>query len=143
MATFGQKVEKKQVDLAKEEQALRKLDNDWSEVCAAKDADRYMTFYDNDAMVIDFNGQITKDKDAILKSIKQSFALPGYFLAFLNESAMVATAGDLGYTTGKWDMQYNNDKGEQVKTHGPYVVIWKRQVDGSWKAIVDSYWIAR
>jgi ketosteroid isomerase-like protein len=40
-------------------------------------------------------------------------------------------------------MQMNNEKGEQMKSHGPYLIIWKKQTDGSWKAIVDSYWKAQ
>jgi ketosteroid isomerase-like protein len=120
--------------------ALRQIDNDWSMVCATKDADRYMAFYDKDATVIDFNGQVTKDMDVVKKSVKEEFALPGISISFHNENASVAECGDIGYTTGTWDMQWNGDKGEQMKAHGPYLVIWKKQIDGTWKAIVDSYW---
>lgn len=131
------------INLKAESQALREADKKWSEVSASKDTKRYMDFYDKDAIVIDFNGQVTKDKEALLKSITASFSIPGFSMAFSNENAVVAKAGDLGYTTGTWNMQMNNEKGEQVKTHGPYLVIWKKQVDGSWKAIVDSYWKAQ
>jgi ketosteroid isomerase-like protein len=131
------------VNLNTELQALRQADNDWSEVSASKDVKRYMDFYDKDAIVIDYNGQITKDKEAVLKSITASFLIPGFSLTFHNENAVVAKAGDLGYTTGSWDNQWNNDKGELMKAHGPYLVIWKKQIDGSWKAIVDSYWKAQ
>jgi ketosteroid isomerase-like protein len=128
------------INLEAELKALRQMDNDWSMVCATKDADRYMTFYDKDATVIDFNGQVTKDMDAILKSVTESFAIPGMSMTFHNENASIAKCGDIGYTTGTWDMQWNDDKSEQLKAHGPYLVIWKKQIDGSWKAIVDSYW---
>jgi uncharacterized protein (TIGR02246 family) len=131
------------VSLNTELQALRQADKKWSDASASKDAKSYMDFYDKDAVVIDFNGQVTKDKEAILKNVTKSFLIPGFPLTFQNENAVVAKASDLGYTTGSWDMQMNNEKGEQVKSHGPYLVIWKKQVDGSWKAIVDSYWKAQ
>jgi ketosteroid isomerase-like protein len=131
------------VDHDAELKALRQMDNDWSMVCATKDADRYMTFYDKDATVIDFNGHVTKDKDAVLKSVKEEFAMPGISVTFHNENASIAKCGDIGYTTGTWDMQWNDDKGEQMTAHGPYLVIWKKQIDGSWKAIIDSYWKAQ
>ena len=131
------------VNLNAELQALRQADKNWSDISASKDAKRYMDFYDKDAIVIDSNGQVTKDKEAILKSVTASFLIPGFSLTFNNENAVVAKASDLGYTTGSWDMQMNNEKGEQVKSHGPYLVIWKKQVDGSWKAVVDSYWKAQ
>jgi len=131
------------VNLDAELKTLRQMDNGWSMVCASKDANSYMTFYDKDAMVIDFNGQVTKDKDALLKSTKEEFALPGISITFNNENASIAECGDIGYTTGTWDMNWDDDKGEQMKAHGPYLVIWKKQIDGSWKAIVDSYWKAQ
>jgi ketosteroid isomerase-like protein len=131
------------INLDAELKALRQMDNDWSMVCATKDADRYMTFYDKDATVIDFNGQVTKDKDALLKGMREQYAIPGISMTFHNENASIAECGDIGYTTGTWDMNWDDDKGEQMKAQGPYLVIWKKQIDGSWKAIVDSYWKAQ
>ena len=131
------------VNLDTEVQALRQAGKSWSEAAISKDAKRYVEFYDKDGIVIEFNGQINQNKDTILKSITSEFLTPGYSLSWNVQNAVVAKAGDLGYTTGSYDMQWTTEKGEQMKEHGPYLVIWKKQVDGSWKAIVDSYWKAK
>ena len=130
----------RKVNLEAEIQALYKAGQSWSEAAISKDAKRYVEFYDNKGIVIDFNGIISQNKDTILKNLITEFLTPGYNLSWDVQNAVVAKAGDLGYTTGQWNMQWNNEKGEQIKAHGPYLVIWKKQVDGSWKAIVDSYW---
>jgi ketosteroid isomerase-like protein len=124
-------------------QSLRQADKNWSDAASAKDAKRYMEFYDKEGTVIDLDGHVTRDMEAVLKSVNDQFSIPGYSLVWINKNAVVAKAGDLGYTSGNWTMQWNNEKGEQEKAQGPYLVIWKKQADGSWKAIVDSYWKAQ
>jgi ketosteroid isomerase-like protein len=50
--------------------------------------------------------------------------------------ADVSLAGDLGYTTGPWE--YKADiKDEKPAGYGNFVTLWKKQLDGSWKFVVD------
>jgi ketosteroid isomerase-like protein len=50
--------------------------------------------------------------------------------------ADVARAGDLGYTTGPWEFRPNGPDDKPV-AFGQYFTIWKKQRDGSWKAVLD------
>ncbi len=50
--------------------------------------------------------------------------------------ADVSMAGDLGYTTGPWEFRPNGPDDKPV-AFGQYFTIWKRQSDGSWKAVLD------
>jgi ketosteroid isomerase-like protein len=50
--------------------------------------------------------------------------------------ATVARAGDLGYTTGPWELK-KSAKDEKPIEFGQFISIWKKQADGSWKVIVD------
>jgi uncharacterized protein (TIGR02246 family) len=131
------------INLDDELQTLRRTDKNWSDAYASKDAKHYLDFFDKDGIVIDFTGQITQDKDSILRSTNAEFQTPGNSGSWHTQDAAVAKAGDLGYTKGEWEMQWTSNKGEQMKEHGPYLVIWKKQVDGTWKAIVDSFWKAK
>ena len=57
-------------------------------------------------------------------------------LAWQPVFADIALAGDLGYTTGPWE--YKEDiKDEKPVAYGDFVTLWKKQVDGSWKFLVD------
>ncbi len=58
---------------------------------------------------------------------------PGYQLLWQPQYGEVASAGDLGWTWGKWQIVVD---GENVDT-GKYVNVWKKQLDGSWKVRVD------
>ena len=49
--------------------------------------------------------------------------------------AEVATAGDLGYTTGPWELR--PDDPQHATGYGHFVSIWQRQADGTWRVGVD------
>lgn len=48
----------------------------------------------------------------------------------------VSAAGDLGYTTGPFEFRPNGPADNPV-AFGQYFTIWKKQKDGSWKAVLD------
>lgn len=58
---------------------------------------------------------------------------PGYQLLWQPQFAEVATAGDMGWTWG----QYQVVAGGVQTASGKYVNVWKKQPDGSWKVRVD------
>lgn len=131
------------VNLDVELQALRQADKTWSEAATAKDLKRYIDFYDNDISLIDPNGQIYRGIENLTQIVASGFGAPGYFLTWNVENAFVAKAGDLGYTKGSWDKQITSENGQLIKTHGCYLIIWKKQTDGTWKAVVDGFWKAQ
>jgi ketosteroid isomerase-like protein len=50
--------------------------------------------------------------------------------------AEVASSGDLGYTTGPWELRRDGPN-EKPAAYGQYVTVWKKQEDGAWKAVLD------
>ena len=64
---------------------------------------------------------------------------PGFALTFQSTKVEVARAGDLGYSIGAYELTLNDAKGKPVKDRGKYATVWKKQADGSWKAVVDMF----
>ena len=58
-------------------------------------------------------------------------------LAWFPVAADVSLAGDLGYTTGPWELR---PKGKEDKNvlHGFYTTFWRKQADGSYKVLLDG-----
>lgn len=57
-------------------------------------------------------------------------------LSWEPEYADVSRGGDLGWTTGPWEFRPNGPEDKPV-AFGEYFTIWKKQNDGSWKAVLD------
>jgi len=49
-------------------------------------------------------------------------------------------SGELGYLYGTYELSIKDPKGgAPVHDTGKLVEIWKKQADGNWKCIVDTY----
>ena len=51
--------------------------------------------------------------------------------------AEAAAAGDLGYTTGPWELRPPEKAKDRPIAHGHFVSVWRRGGDGTWKVVVD------
>lgn len=122
---------------AADELAIRDLETEWSKVAAAKDLDRFMSFYADDASVFDPNQPIMTGKEAIRAGLTKFLATPGLALSFQTAKVEVARGGDLAYTHGTYTMSMNDPKGKPVNDKGKYVTVYRKQPDGKWKAVAD------
>jgi ketosteroid isomerase-like protein len=50
--------------------------------------------------------------------------------------AQIARSGEMGWTTGPWELR-KNGSGE-VTGHGQFISVWKRRADGPWKVVMDA-----
>jgi ketosteroid isomerase-like protein len=62
-------------------------------------------------------------------------------LVFSNAATKVevARSGDLAYEIGTFEESFKDAGGSPVKVVGKYVVVWKKQPGGEWKAIIDIF----
>jgi ketosteroid isomerase-like protein len=67
-----------------------------------------------------------------MRSRPASSALLSWYPSY----ADVSLAGDLGYTTGPWEMRVKGKDDPEV-AHGNFVTLWKKQADGTWKVLID------
>jgi uncharacterized protein (TIGR02246 family) len=122
---------------AADEAAIRAASAAWSQASTAKDVDTGVSFYTEDAVQMDPKAPAVKGRENIRKSWTQMPALPGPGLSFQTTSVEVARSGDLAYETGTYDFVTTDKKGKTNDEKFKYVVVWKKQSDGSWKAAVD------
>ena len=124
---------------ANDEATIRGMDADWLKTAAAKDADAWVAFYSDDAVVLPPNEKIATDKGAIRKSVGGLLSLPGLLLKWQPTKVEVSRSGDLGYLYGTYSLTANGDKGKPINDVGKILEIWKKQPNGSWKCIVDTW----
>ena len=126
-------------DLRAEEEALRKLDADWVKAAQSKQVDAWVAFYSNDAAVLPPNEAMATDRDSIKKSVGGLLGLPGLTISWQPTKVEVARSGDLAYLYGKYEVSFDEAPGKRTTDRGKIVEIWKKQADGNWKCIVDTW----
>jgi ketosteroid isomerase-like protein len=124
---------------AADEAAVRAASAEWAKVAAAKDLEKTLSYYADDASMFPPNGPIVTGPDARREAWTGLFA-PAE-MAFSNAATKVevAKSGDLAYESGTFQESFKDDKGNPVNLVGKYVVVWKKQPSGQWKAIVDIF----
>jgi ketosteroid isomerase-like protein len=76
-------------------------------------------------------------KDAIRKMVTASFSNPSFHISWTPERAVVASAGDIGYTVGTTEMTVADAKGATVKIPSRYIATWRKEADGRWRCVED------
>lgn len=119
--------------------ALQALDDQWSAAAARNDLAATVAFYADDAVLLPPNAPIARDQ----KAIRESWAAllgPHTAVSWKASKAEVARSGELGYLYGTYQLSITDAKGgPPVRDIGKLVEIWKKQPDGEWKCIVDTY----
>ena len=124
---------------AADEATLRKLDDEWSKAAGAKDLEKTASFYTDDALVMPPNSPVLQGKDAARAMWKAMFAVPGFGGGWKATKVEVAKSGDLGWTTGPYEITETDANGKPMTDKGKYLAVWKKQADGSWKCVADMF----
>jgi uncharacterized protein (TIGR02246 family) len=123
---------------ATDEKTIRDLETQWSKDLQAKDLDKDVAHYDNDAAFLLSNMPIVSGKTAIRGVHQQLFADPNISLDFSTSKAEVSKGGDLAYTQGVYHLTSTDPKTKRpVSETGKYLTVYKKQADGTWKATED------
>src|SRR5947199_6393750 len=121
------------------EQALRDLDAKWSAAAGAKDIDKTVSYYSEDAVVMPPNAPSAKTRETIRSAWKEMLTSPGAAISWKATKVEVANSGDLACVSGTYEQMMTDASGKPAKDRGKYVEIFKKQADGTWKVIVDIW----
>ncbi len=124
---------------AADEQAIRAATVEWDKASQAKDLEKFLSFYAEETAVFPQGMPIATGPAAIRETLAKLFEMPGFALSIATGKVDVAKSGDLAYEAGTYQLTLNDAKGNPVATPGKYVVVWKKQIDGSWKAVADIF----
>jgi uncharacterized protein (TIGR02246 family) len=118
--------------------AIGDLETQWNQDYAAKDLDKIAAHYTDDAILMTPFAEAVNGKDAIRGVLKKMISDPALALTFKASKIDVAKSGDLGYTQGSYTLKVTDPATHKpVTDHGSYVTTYRKQADGSWKAVGD------
>jgi ketosteroid isomerase-like protein len=121
-------------DIKAAQTAIMKADEDFNQSVADRNREKFLALI---ADQVTFGGGTPneqKGKDEIWKAWSAFFDPKGPTLTWHPSKAEVLAGGDVGYTTGFSERRAPNG----TVNKGNYLTVWKKQKDGSWKAIFDT-----
>jgi uncharacterized protein (TIGR02246 family) len=119
-------------------QSLKDAEAAWAKVMAAKDFEKSMSYYADDASLLMANMPAINGKDAIRAAFKPMFDDPNFALTFQGSRIEVAKSADLGYTQGAYTLTITNPQTKKpLNDKGKYLTTFKKQADGTWKVVAD------
>jgi uncharacterized protein (TIGR02246 family) len=125
-------------DTAADEKAIRDNEAAWVNDWQAKDADKIVSHYAPDAVLLITNMPAIKGSDAIKSGIGPMLKDPHMSLTFSPTLVVIAKGDDMAYTQGVYTMTYTEPRtGSTLIEKGKYVTVYKKQDDGTWKAVED------
>ena len=127
------------VDQAAAEAAVRKTDAEWAAAASTASVDAWVAFYAADAIVRLPNDQLASGKDPLRHTVSRLLAQPHLSVAWHPFKVEVARSGDLASLIGAYELRFGDSRGAPVSDRGRRLEIWRKQADGTWKCIVDTW----
>ncbi len=118
--------------------AIRRLDAEFMKAANARNAAGLVkAFYAADAVLMPPNHAIVEGH-ANIQSFLQGLIDSGLTSIKL-ETTTVASAGDLAYGRGHYTLSLTPPGGTPVQDVGKYIVVYRRQSNGAWRAVGDIF----
>lgn len=121
-----------------EQRALMDADAAWAAAAEAADIDTILTFWADDAINYFPGMPPAVGKPAIETLVRENRGRGEFSLSWHATHAEVAATGDLGYTSGPFEMSSRVAGNEWVTQSGHYLCIWKKDASGNWKCAMET-----
>jgi uncharacterized protein (TIGR02246 family) len=121
------------------EAAIRSADAAGLKAAQAKDVTGATANYADDASWLPPHAPIVQGKEAIRSAWAQLLSSPGLKIDWQITKVDVSRAGDMAYTLYKFDMTMGAANGAPIQDSGKDMAVWKKQTDGTWKIVADTF----
>lgn len=102
----------------------------WLAAAARDDAAAVAAMYTDDAIFVATEAPAARGRAAIQQALAESFPISTVDTV---DSKEVVVSGDVAYDYGEYQQTVTPPNGAQQTFRGHYVVVLRRQADGSWK----------
>jgi ketosteroid isomerase-like protein len=119
-------------------QALQAMDDEFVRNVNAGDVEALVSaFYAEDAELLPPSAPVMRGH-AEIKGCWKGMVSAGLNITVL-EAKRIEESGGLAYASGVYELSLSPPGGGTIADNGKYVVVYRRQADGSWKAIADIF----
>ena len=127
------------VDVDAEGRALMELSREWSDLVATRDLDAIAAVWAEDAVMLPPGMPSLESRAAIREFINSAMQAPGFGVIWEPLSVHVSKSGDMAYMIEQNVFIAYDSVGAPITTHGKAVTVWRKDDDGAWKNVVDTW----
>ena len=127
------------IDTKMEGEKLMQISRDWSKSAATDSIEKTLSYWADDAVVMSPGQPAIKGKTAIRGMVENASKIPGFKISWEPLNVFVSKSGDLAYMIEQNQITVNDSLGNPVTEFNKSVTIWRKEADGSWKNIVDTW----
>lgn len=121
-----------------DEKAIRDGENAWNLDFKARDVDKLVNHYAENAVLMSPNEHLVKGRSAIRTEITEMLRDKNFASTCTTSTVEVAKSGDIAYSQGSCVYTMSNPKtGKPANQTGNYVTVYKKQSGNLWKAVED------
>ncbi len=125
------------IDLDAERLAILEADRAWSET--PPEVEAFVAVFADGGRFLPPEAPEAHTREDIQKAASGLFSLPGFSVSWSPNFAGVSQAGDLGYSFGTFELSVDDAEGNPVTRNGKYTTVWRKQEDGQWKVVSDTF----
>ena len=119
--------------------ALMQVSRDWAKAAEARDVERTLSYWSDDAMTLEPDRPAIAGKAALRNLVQSGFKDPKFTITWEPEQAVISQAGDIGYLIEHNRITFADTTGKVRTVFGKGVTIWKKDSNGTWKCVVDIF----
>jgi ketosteroid isomerase-like protein len=125
-------------DATSESAKLLRRDAEWADLASAgKDVDSIVSYWADDAVIIEPGQPVVEGKAAIRNYVAESLKTPGFKIHWVSEKPTFSPDGKFAYMRGTDEMTVPGPKGAPMTLHLRGYSIWRLEPDGQWRCVVD------
>jgi len=116
---------------------IRAMDEEFMRLIAARDFKQLTrNFYAEDAQFLPPNQAAIIGRPAIQEALGQ---IAAGLQKLTYRSDKIEVSGDFAYAIGRHQLTIKTDSGAEIHDEGKYLVVYRRQQDGTWRAVADIF----
>jgi uncharacterized protein (TIGR02246 family) len=116
--------------------AIQELEAAWARDIKAKNLEKWVSYYAEDGSILLPHSPPVTGRDNIREALRSRIADPNFSLVF--HPSTIEVSENLAYSRGVYEITRTDWRTKApVTDQGKYVTVYKRQPDGSWKAVQD------
>ncbi len=119
------------------EALIRRIGEQWAQHWNARQLARLMEAYAADAVYMPPHHAAVHGRQAIEDYLRGPMQHGVTDLTY--DVTYIRHSGDLAYDVGRYSMTVPQKDSSKRQDKGKYLTVWKRQADGSWKIVADTF----